>query len=263
MRHRAPTILSRARDLTQRRGLAAGAVAVLGVSACAGLVAVNGHDFGPSDDGGSVAAGAFPDLRTGTTYPDAAALETMAAERSNAPADRGDARTSPSDKVSDAAEPRVVESVPPGGTLAPEPASPGTGDEPRRAADPTPSDPSTSSGSSAPASSSPSPEQSGSTASAPPPPSSPPPSSSATGPETTAVTDVSAAGTWTVVLSSDQVASFECSLDGGAWTPCGPVATFTGLSKGRHTLAVRAVDGAGTPDPSPAELSTQMSGPLL
>ena len=82
-------------------------------------------------------------------------------------------------------------------------------------------------------------------------------------PETTAVTDLSAAGTWTVVLSSNRVSSFECSLDGGAWQPCGPVATFTGLSKGRHTLAVRAVDSAGTADPTPAQLSTNMSGGLL
>ena len=82
-------------------------------------------------------------------------------------------------------------------------------------------------------------------------------------PETTAVTDLSAAGTWTVVLSSDRATSFECSLDGGAWQPCGPVKTFTGLSKGRHTLAVRAVDSAGTADPTPAQLSTTMSGGLL
>jgi hypothetical protein len=262
MRHRAPTLLSRARDLTQRRGLAAGAVAVLGVSACAGLVALDGHDVGPLGDGGSVTAGEFPDLRTGTTYPDAAALETMAAERSDAAADRGDARTSPSDKVSEAAEPGVAAPAPPDGTLTPEPASPSADDGPRRSSAPTPSGASPSSpapsapDSSAPGSSSPSPEESGSTASTPSPAPSP-------GPETVAVTDVSAAGTWTVVLSSDQVASFECSLDGGAWAPCGPVATFTGLSKGRHTLAVRAVDGAGAVDQTPAELSTQMSGPLL
>ncbi|RYU09656.1 hypothetical protein [Nocardioides iriomotensis] len=256
MRHRAPTILSRARDLTQRRGLAAGAVTVLGVSACAGLVAVNGHDFSPGD-AGSVTAGVFPDLRTGTTYPDAAALETMASERSDAAANRGDARTSPSDKVSEAPDPQAAAPAPSAATPTPEPASPQAGDdEPRQSADPTPSDPAGSSPSpSSPESSSPDPEESGSsTAPAPAP---------ATGPETTAVTDLAAAGTWTVVLTSDTVASFECSLDGGAWTACGPVATFTGLSKGKHTLAVRAIDGSGTPDSTPAQLSTTLNGSVL
>lgn len=246
MRHRAPTILSRVRDVSQRRGLAAGAVAVLGVSACAGLVAVNGHDFGDLPEGDSLTAGVFPDLRTGTTYPDAAALETMAAERSHAAANRGDARTSPSEKVSESA-PQQDDATPPAATPTPQPAAP-RAEAPKQTGDPAPdagSSPATPDSSE----SAPAPQQS--TASSP-----------ATGPETTAVTDVSAAGTWTVVLTSDQVASFECSLDGGAWTPCGPVATFTGLSQGKHTLAVRAVDGAGTADQTPAQLSTTLNGPL-
>lgn len=255
MRHRAPTVLNRVRAVTKHRGLAAGAVAVMGVSACAGLVAVNGHDFGGLDDGGSITAGVFPDLRTGTTYPDAAALETMAAERSSAAADRGHARTSPSQDVSDAAQPKADAPVPPASTPTPTPDGAGPradADAPRDTADPTPSPaPTPSSSPSGPESSSPPAEES---SSAPAP---------ASGPETTAVTDLAAAGTWTVVLTSDTVASFECSLDGGAWTPCGPVATFTGLSQGKHTLAVRAVDGSGTADPTPAQLSTTLGGGLL
>lgn len=260
MRHRAPTALSRLRDVTtHRRGLAAGAVAALGVSACVGLVAVDGHDF--TDPSGRITAGSFPEARQGTTYPDAAALETMSAERSDRPTDRGDARdarTSPSDKVSKAAKPAPA----PAQSQAPEtpkPAAPRTdeadggnggndgGSQPRETEQPSPSETSQ-------PSETPQPEPEESTAPAPTP---------APAPETTAVTDLSAAGTWTVVLSSDRATSFECSLDGGAWTPCGPVKTFTGLSKGRHTLAVRAVDSAGTADPTPAQLSTTMSGGLL
>lgn len=263
MRHRAPTVLSRLRDVTtHRRGLAAGAVAALGVSACVGLVAVDGHDFTDGTDG--VTAGSFPGLRQGTTYPDAAALETMSSERSDRPTDRGDARdarTSPSDKVSEAAKPAPTRSEP---SDSPEPAAPQSdgadepdsgndgGSQPRQSEQPEPSRSSQPSESPQP-SETPEPE---------PEPTTPSPTP-APAPETTAVTDLSAAGTWTVVLSSDRATSFECSLDGGAWQPCGPVATFTGLSKGRHTLAVRAVDSAGTADPTPAQLSTNMSGGLL
>ena len=49
------------------------------------------------------------------------------------------------------------------------------------------------------------------------------------------------------------VASFECSLDGGAFAAC-PASgrSFSGLSEGGHTFAVRAVDFDGNADPTPA-----------
>ena len=46
--------------------------------------------------------------------------------------------------------------------------------------------------------------------------------------------------------------AYECSVDGGAFTPCTPPFTAAGLAPGPHTIDVRAVDGDGRPDPSPA-----------
>ena len=50
--------------------------------------------------------------------------------------------------------------------------------------------------------------------------------------------------------SDDPTATFECSLDGGAFVPC--EAEYT-VEPGPHTLIVRAVDPAGNVDPTPAE----------
>jgi hypothetical protein len=46
--------------------------------------------------------------------------------------------------------------------------------------------------------------------------------------------------------------SFECSLDGTAWTACSSPATYSGLADGSHTLGVRGKDAAGNVDPTPA-----------
>ncbi len=56
---------------------------------------------------------------------------------------------------------------------------------------------------------------------------------------------------------------FQCSLDGAAFTACGASATFTNLSLGSHTLLVRAVDGWGNADATPATYTwsvTQAAG---
>jgi hypothetical protein len=52
--------------------------------------------------------------------------------------------------------------------------------------------------------------------------------------------------------SPDKEATFECSLDGGAYYGCSSPENIHGLSDGRHTFSVRAVDGKGNVDPSPA-----------
>ena len=48
--------------------------------------------------------------------------------------------------------------------------------------------------------------------------------------------------------ASEPGASFECRLDEGAWAPCGSPRTLSGLSYGRHSFHVRALDQLGNTD---------------
>ena len=54
-------------------------------------------------------------------------------------------------------------------------------------------------------------------------------------------------------LGADEAASFNCSLDGGAFKPCDSPTHLSDLKPGWHTFAVSAVDSAGNADPTPAE----------
>jgi hypothetical protein len=49
--------------------------------------------------------------------------------------------------------------------------------------------------------------------------------------------------------------SFECKVDGGSFNPCSSPETLASLPDGDHTFSVRAVDGAGNADPTPATRS--------
>lgn len=52
--------------------------------------------------------------------------------------------------------------------------------------------------------------------------------------------------------STDPGSTFRCRLDGGPASPCSSPTTIRHLEPGRHTFRVRAVDPAGTIDPTPA-----------
>jgi hypothetical protein len=57
-------------------------------------------------------------------------------------------------------------------------------------------------------------------------------------------------------LSATQAgSSFECSLDGAAFTSCPDPQTYSGLADGAHDFRARAVDPAGNADPTPASHS--------
>lgn len=55
--------------------------------------------------------------------------------------------------------------------------------------------------------------------------------------------------------SNEQGSTFQCRLDGGAWSACSSPQSYTGLSSDFHTVDVRAVDAAGNVDPTPASLT--------
>ena len=52
--------------------------------------------------------------------------------------------------------------------------------------------------------------------------------------------------------SSEPGSTFQCSLDGAAFSICASPATYPGLAQGMHSVDVRAVDAAGNIDPTPA-----------
>ena len=59
----------------------------------------------------------------------------------------------------------------------------------------------------------------------------------------------------TFAFAADEDGTFECSLDGQAFAACSSPAAYTGFADGAHTFAVRAVDGVGHPDTTPAARS--------
>lgn len=67
--------------------------------------------------------------------------------------------------------------------------------------------------------------------------------------------------------SSESGSTFECSVDGGAFSSCSSPHRIGPLSDGTHTFRVRATDKAATTDPTPAKRSftvdTHVSGATL
>jgi hypothetical protein len=86
-----------------------------------------------------------------------------------------------------------------------------------------------------------------------------PPNESDTAPPDTAITQGPSGKTKkktaTIAFSGSDtraVASFQCKLDSGSFEACTSPKTYSGLKKGSHTVEVRAIDGAGNVDPTPA-----------
>ena len=50
-----------------------------------------------------------------------------------------------------------------------------------------------------------------------------------------------------------EIERFECRLDGGPYEPCASPVLLDGLGEGRHVFEVRAVDGAGNTEQTPAQ----------
>ena len=75
-----------------------------------------------------------------------------------------------------------------------------------------------------------------------------PPDTTITVAPATLVNDTTANFTFT----STEAGTFGCSLDGAAFTACTTPKQYTSLAQGSHTFAVRAIDGAGNVDASPA-----------
>jgi len=77
-----------------------------------------------------------------------------------------------------------------------------------------------------------------------------------TAPDTTVLggpTGVVATTSATLSFNADDgAATFECRLDGGAFSPCISPTSLTGLAQGAHTFEVRAKDAVGNVDGTPA-----------
>ena len=91
----------------------------------------------------------------------------------------------------------------------------------------------------------------------PPPDTTPPETTIASGPSGTVAT-ASASFSFD---ASESGSTFSCRVDGGAWSSCSSPKDYTGLANGSHTFDVRATDGAGNSDGSPASRTWTVNVP--
>jgi hypothetical protein len=63
-------------------------------------------------------------------------------------------------------------------------------------------------------------------------------------------------------FSATEPATFQCRLDGAAFTPCTSPVTYANLGVGSHTFQVVATDGSSNVDASPAERTWTVLAPL-
>jgi hypothetical protein len=87
----------------------------------------------------------------------------------------------------------------------------------------------------------------------------PTPAPDTTAPETTIGSGPPAKTTTTTAsfafASSEAGSSFECELDGAAWSACDTPKAYSGIAVGSHQFSVRAIDAAKNVDPTPATQS--------
>jgi hypothetical protein len=69
---------------------------------------------------------------------------------------------------------------------------------------------------------------------------------------------VKAGKTVKIAYRANELSTFECSLDGGAWTHCTSPTKLTKLAIGKHLFEVRATDDAGNVDETPAKLKIKV-----
>ncbi len=88
---------------------------------------------------------------------------------------------------------------------------------------------------------------------------SPPPPPDTTPPDTSIVSHPASTTTSTAASfgfsATEAGSSFECKLDAASWTGCTTPKSYSGLAVGSHQFSVRATDGAGNVDASPASFS--------
>jgi len=61
--------------------------------------------------------------------------------------------------------------------------------------------------------------------------------------------------------SSEAGSTFACKLDSGSWTGCASPASYDSVGVGAHQFSVRATDGAGNTDTTPATQSWDVTSP--
>jgi RHS repeat-associated protein len=61
--------------------------------------------------------------------------------------------------------------------------------------------------------------------------------------------------------AAGEVASYECSIDGGSFAPCSSPKKYAGLADGSHAFSVRAVDASGNADATPEQRSFETYDP--
>ncbi len=64
-----------------------------------------------------------------------------------------------------------------------------------------------------------------------------------------------------VSFTASESSTFNCRIDGGAWSSCTSPKAYSGLALGAHTFDVRATDVAGNVDPTPATASWNVTAP--